>query len=341
MGVILLCMDVRPTAASRPKHEIEHIGRDSYVVRPLQKNTDLVLTGSGHFYRTHLATTAEKEASAVMPAEPAGVASLAEKSHVKANSTGAPGILKEGQATCSTEGMAKLKTMLSLVQIGEEKAEAPGAMDKQEAQEMMDLCKAIDGGEQGDFMCSLMTACSQWSRIGASAAETGISTKEAMAIGIYTAPDAYKKIWAAYSGASIGNNAQDAAMQQFLGILSNVLVSQSGKRKPTAVLYTGLDQGGLLGVYAPGRSVRLQLPVSTTTEKDVAAGFAIKSPSEPHILLEITNKPDKAVNIEQISCFPEEKEHLLGAGATFKVASNHEKFTYRGKTVVVVKGEIA
>jgi len=329
-------MDVRPTAASRPKHEIEHIGRDSYVVRPLQKNTDLVLTGSGHFYRTHLATTAEKEASAVMPAEPAGVASLAEKFHVKANSTGAPGILKVGQTTCSV-----CSALASLAQIGEEKAEAPGAMDQQEAGEMMALCKAIDGGERGDFMCSLMTACSQWSRIGASAAETGISTKEAMAIGIYTAPDAYKKIWAAYSGASIGTNAQNAAMQQFLGILSNVLVSQSGKRKPTAVLYTGLDQGGLLGVYAPGRSVRLQLPVSTTTDKNVAAGFAIKSPSEPHILLEITNKPDKAVNIEQISCFPEEKEHLLGAGATFKVASNHEEFTYNGKTVVVVKGEIA
>jgi len=332
-------MDVRPTAASRPKHEIEHIGPESYVVPPLQKKTDLVLTGSGHFYRTHLATTAEKEASAVMPAVPAGVASLAENFHVQASSTGGPGILKSGQKPCPA------MSSFSVAQIGEEKAEAPGDMDPTEAAEMMELCKAIDGGSRGDFMCSLLTACAEWSRIGQSAAETGISTKEAMAIGIYTAPDAYVKIWAASSGTRTGNSAQDAAMGKYLGILQNVLVSQSGKRKPTAVLYTGLEEGGSLQVYAVGAAVRFDQPVSTTTGKNIAAGFAIRLNSHRAgnvpILLEITNMPNRAVNIEQISCFPHEEEHLLGAGATFTVASNNEEYTYKGKRMVVIKGVIA
>jgi len=352
MGVILLCMDVRPTAASRPKHEIEHIDRESYVVRPLQKNADLVLTGSGHLYRTHPATTAEKEASAVMPAEPAGVASLAEKFHVQANSTldpGMPGILKEGQTECK-----KLPFLNSLVQIGDEKADALDEEFNEAAGDMYTLCMAIDGGSQGAMMCSLMTTIGQWTtRIGPEAARTGITPKEAMAIGIYTAPDAYKMIWASYTGASIyrgSTPAQNAAMENYKDILTSVLKSQIGKRKPTAVLYTGLDQGGLLKTYEVGATVRLLLPVSTTTDRDVAASFAVQScrtmPDNAgqchHIILEITNMPDNAINIEKLSCFPHEAEHLFGPGAfRFTVASNDETFSRRGKTVHVVKGKIS
>ena len=61
-----------------------------------------------------------------------------------------------------------------------------------------------------------------------------------------------------------------------------------------------------------------------------------------HIILEITNMPDNAINIEKLSCFPHEAEHLFGPGAfRFTVASNDETFSRRGKTVHVVKGKIS